>query len=346
MRPVSVFAKGPGSGIEQLEADLRGRWRQATREVMVLLSLHGLTPAQIAELLDCHPATVRRWIGRFNREGVAGLADRPRCGRPRLGGRRLTGRIAALLERPGPWTLLRIRQYLGRPQVSMRTLYRRVRLVAVWRRPKLTARGDPYHDHVVAGIVARLLELPRRAVVLAEDETHLNLLPHVRASWTLRGARPEVLTPGKNRKVTVLGAIEVSTGAWVYRLGRRCAADFIALLDQLLAAFPLAPVIVVICDNDSIHHARTVTAYLKKQPRLELLYARPVQPARQPRRADLGSAEKLRGQHRRDLARPAAADPLLLPRPLTGSDAGHRRALDQPLAAAGLRAELLECRLA
>ena len=26
--------------------------------------------------------------------------------------------------------------------VSMRALYRRVRLVAIWRRPKLTARGD------------------------------------------------------------------------------------------------------------------------------------------------------------------------------------------------------------
>ena len=60
MRPVSVFANGPGSGIEQLEAELRGRWRQATRAVMVLLSLHGLPPAQIAALLDCHPATVRR----------------------------------------------------------------------------------------------------------------------------------------------------------------------------------------------------------------------------------------------------------------------------------------------
>ena len=122
----------------------------------------------------------------------------------------------------------RIRRCLGWPQVSMRTLYRRVRLVAVWRRPKLTARGDPYHDHVVAGIVARLIELPRRAVVLAEDETHLNLLPHVRASWTLRTARPKVSTPGSNRQVTVFGAIEVTTGAWVYRLGRRCAADFIA----------------------------------------------------------------------------------------------------------------------
>ena len=124
---------------------------------------------------------------------------------------------------------------------------------------------------MVAGIVARLLELPRQAVVLAEDETHLNLLPHVRASWTLRGRRPKVLTPGKNRRVTVLGALEVSTGAWVYRLGRRCAADFITLLDQLLAAFPQAPVIAVICDNDSIHHARTVTAYLKENPRLALL---------------------------------------------------------------------------
>jgi transposase len=272
MRPVSVFANGPDAEAERLRAQLRGPWRQAARAVMVLLSLHELPAAQIAELLECHPGTVRRWIARFNGEGVAGLADRPRPGRPRLGGRRLTRRIAALLARPGPWTLPRIRRYLGWPQVSMRTLYRRVRLLAIWRRPKLTARGDPDHDHVVAGVMARLLELPRRAVVLAEDETHLNLLPHVRASWTLRGRRPEVPTPGKNRRVTVLGALEVTTGAWVYRLGKRCAADFIALLDQLLAAFPDAPVIAVICDNDIIHHARKVTRYLDKHPSLELLY--------------------------------------------------------------------------
>ncbi len=126
--------------------------------------------------------------------------------------------------------------------------------MAIWRRPKLTARGDPDHDHAVAQIVARLLEPPRGAVVLAEDETHLNLLPHVRASWTLRGARPEVLTPGTNRKVTVPGAIEVSTGAWAYRLGRRRAADFIAQASPARAAV-----------------------------------RRPVRPERQPGRADLGA---------------------------------------------------------
>jgi transposase len=111
---------------------------------MVLLSLHGLGAGEIAALLERHPSTVRRWIGRFSAEGVAGLADRPRCGRPRLGGRRLGPRITALLQQPGPWTVPRIRRYLGRPALSPRTLYRRVRLAAVWRRPKPTARGDPW----------------------------------------------------------------------------------------------------------------------------------------------------------------------------------------------------------
>ena len=98
---------------ERLRADLRGQWRQAARAVMVLLSLHGLPAAQIAALLDCHPVTVRRWISRLNAEGMAGLADRPRCGRPPLGGRRLARRIAVLLGRPGPWTLSRIWRYRG-----------------------------------------------------------------------------------------------------------------------------------------------------------------------------------------------------------------------------------------
>ena len=35
MRPVSVFANGPCGEIKQLQAALRGRWRQAARAVMV-----------------------------------------------------------------------------------------------------------------------------------------------------------------------------------------------------------------------------------------------------------------------------------------------------------------------
>jgi hypothetical protein len=42
-------------------------------------------------------------------------------------------------------------------------------------------------------------------MVLAEDETHLNLLPHVRASRTLRGMRPKIPTPGKTGRSRCLG---------------------------------------------------------------------------------------------------------------------------------------------
>jgi transposase-like protein len=92
MRPVSVFAKGPGSEIEQLRAQLQGRWRQAARAVMVLLSLHGLPPSQIAKLLDCHPATVRRWISRFNSEGLADRGPCPGSGATWAGRRSARGR--------------------------------------------------------------------------------------------------------------------------------------------------------------------------------------------------------------------------------------------------------------
>ncbi|WP_203880417.1 IS630 family transposase, partial [Planobispora takensis] len=251
MRPAVVFANAPDASIEHLRAALRSQWRQATRAMMVLLSLHGLSAAQIAELLGYDPSTVRRWIERFNRLGPQGLADHPRSGRPPLGGRRLRDRIAALLARPGPWTVARLWRYLQRPGLSRRTLYRRVRQVAIWRRPKLIAKGDPDRWRTVAAIATRLRALPRGAVVWAADETHIHWLAHIRASWTLRNCRPNIATPGKNRQVTVLGALEMTTGRWVYRLGRRCAADFLLLLQQVVAAVPAAPAIVVICDNDS-----------------------------------------------------------------------------------------------
>jgi len=125
-------ANGPASEIEQLKAGLGGKWRQATRAVMVLLSRHELLPTQIATLLDCHPSTVRRRISRFNAEGTAGLAGQPRSGRPPLSGRLLTSRIAALLaqaDRPrrpgsrprgGPVTA----QELNRPARSPRSVSR------------------------------------------------------------------------------------------------------------------------------------------------------------------------------------------------------------------------------
>jgi hypothetical protein len=72
MRPVSVFAKVQPVTLSSWEP-ICGAGGRTRRAVMVLLSLHGLAAAQIAALLDCQLAMVRR----FDREGLAGLADRP-----------------------------------------------------------------------------------------------------------------------------------------------------------------------------------------------------------------------------------------------------------------------------
>jgi hypothetical protein len=58
MRPVCVFAEVPSSVRAQIMDLLHGRWRTATRLMMVVLSTAGISPAQIAVLLDYHPTTV------------------------------------------------------------------------------------------------------------------------------------------------------------------------------------------------------------------------------------------------------------------------------------------------
>jgi hypothetical protein len=55
--------------------------------------------------------------------------------------------------------------------------------VAAWRRPRLIAKGDPDRDQILAELHQQLGDLPEGAVVLAEDETHVNLLPWVRSTW-------------------------------------------------------------------------------------------------------------------------------------------------------------------
>jgi transposase len=272
MRPACVFADIPVGVRAQIMHLLHGRWRTATRLIMVVLSAAGFSPAEIADLLDYNPATVRRWLHRFSTDSIPGLPDRPRPGRPRLGGATLTPRITALLKTPGPWTVRRIWRQLGRPAISLRTVWRRTRQVARWRRPRLLAKGDPHHDQIVARIRRRIARLPAGSVVLAEDEVHLDLLPQVRATWTLRGHRHRVMTPGKNRRATIFGALDVTSGAWWYLFARRSAAGFTAVLEMLLAAYPDAPAVAVICDNDNIHHAGRVEQWIRDHPRLRLIY--------------------------------------------------------------------------
>jgi transposase len=252
---------------------LYGPHRVGARLAMILLSQRGQPASTIADLLGCDPATVRRWIHRYNTHGAAGLADQPRPGRPPLGSPTLGERIRRLLTRPKAWTIGRLWTHLGRPAMSLRTLHRRVREVATWRRPRLVAKGAPDRDQVLATLRHQLAALPTGAVVLAEDETHINLLPWVRATWIAHGQRQRVLTPGTNRRRTIFGAVDLASGRWFYQVAHKAvSATFTAFCEQLLAAYPTAPVVAVVCDNIIIHHSKLVQRWRAAHPRLLVLH--------------------------------------------------------------------------
>jgi transposase len=82
-------------------ADLDRRLRARTTErreherlAMIRAVADGATIPRAAAALGHHPQTVRKFVARFRAEGVAGLADRPRAGRPP----RLTEADLAALE--------------------------------------------------------------------------------------------------------------------------------------------------------------------------------------------------------------------------------------------------------
>jgi transposase len=107
--------------VERLARARTAPARLVERARIVLLSRSGDTVAEIAETLGVCPETVRRWIHRFDRQGVEGLADRPRAGRPPTYTAEEVGEvIATSLTKPSElglpfacWTLDRLAAHLA-----------------------------------------------------------------------------------------------------------------------------------------------------------------------------------------------------------------------------------------
>jgi DNA-binding CsgD family transcriptional regulator len=76
------------SEVEERELRRRaGQYTRSHREVLrakiVLLAAEGLSNAEIARRLDCTEKSVGKWRRRYCQEGISGLDEKPRPGRPR-----------------------------------------------------------------------------------------------------------------------------------------------------------------------------------------------------------------------------------------------------------------------
>lgn len=248
-----------------LEARLRApttEQRQVFRARIVLLAADGRSTRSIARAIGTMPRTVSGWRGRFAREGLAGLEDRPRPGPARKYGAETGRRILAVLDGPPPagfarWTGPLIAQALG--DVHEQQVWR------VLRAHKIDLDGgkswcespDPAFAAKAAEIVGLYLDPPDNAVVLAVDEKpSIQALERAQGYLKLPGGRTLIghgHTYTRHGTTTLFAALEVATGA--VRTGhyrRRRRIEFLDFMNRIVAAYPDRRIHVVL-DNLSTH---------------------------------------------------------------------------------------------
>jgi transposase len=271
-----------------------GDWRMRCKIVRNLA--RGESPATIAAILGCSRSQVYRVAARFLKQGLAGLVDR----REDNGEPKVTEEyewmvlIAVALspqqygyQRP-TWTqelLVLVAEEKTQIRVSTTTMCRLLTRHGVrhgrpkpivecpWSKARKTRRLNE---------IRRLRErlLPGE-VLLYEDEVDIHLNPKIGNDWMLRGQQKTVLTPGKNQKRYLAGALNHATGRLTWVEGtRKTSALVIALVDHLVKrAYSRTRKIHLVLDNFKIHSSRAIeAALLRWGGRVELHFLPPYCP--------------------------------------------------------------------
>jgi len=74
--------------LKEIARKYTSQYRDVIRAKAILYSAEGLDNDEIAARLDTHRQIISKWRKRFYEEGMAGLEERPRRGRPGFSPRR------------------------------------------------------------------------------------------------------------------------------------------------------------------------------------------------------------------------------------------------------------------
>ena len=76
--------------------------RQRQRAQAVLLSAQGYTLDQLSQIVQSDPATISRWLDQWREEGLSGLSDAPKSGRPRKIDAVVEAHLRDIIQNPTP----------------------------------------------------------------------------------------------------------------------------------------------------------------------------------------------------------------------------------------------------
>lgn len=257
-----------------------GSARDARRARIVLLAAEGRPAGEIAEVVGCSVNTAASWRSAYARRGLAGLADRPRSGRPRT--------VDAAKQRLVLWHTLRTPpDDLGVTHWSSRLLAKRVGLhftqvaaiwrhwgIQPWREETFKFSTDPELEAKVEDVVGLYLAPPDNAIVLCVDEkSQIQALERTQPLLPLGLGYVEGVTHDyvRHGTTTLFAALDVANGEVITQCkARHRHQEFLAFLRHIDREVPEELDVHLIVDNYATHKHAKVKAWLARRPRFHL----------------------------------------------------------------------------
>jgi len=248
---------------------------------MVIGLVQGMSVATIQGVLQCSSSQVYRIAHRFLEHGELGLADQREDNGETKVDEAYAAEICTVVAGsprdygyPRPtWTqelLVKVLEKRTGVHVSTTTMSRLLKRLKIrLGRPKPIV-GCPWKKarrmRRLKAIRRLVEELPKDEVVLYVDEVDIHLNPKIGLDWMLPGTQKRVLTPGKNEKRYLAGALNARTGrlTWV-EAEKKNSELFILQLWMLIGRdYPKAKRIHLILDNYRIHSSRQTQLALSR----------------------------------------------------------------------------------
>lgn len=236
--------------------------RYVERAQIILRAAEGTGSKEIARQLRVGPAMVSKWRTRFEREGLSGLHDDHRPGRPpTLDEGEFRTRLLEQLDGSPPagharWDGRLLARALG---VSADRVWRLLRTfgISLKRRRSWCISTDPQFTEKAADVVGLYLAPPENTVVLSFDEKPCIQALERAQGWlkmpdgrALTGFAHEYKRHGTS---TLFAALNVATGQVLGgHFKRKRRVEFLTFMDRLVAAHP-GQELHVILDNLSTH---------------------------------------------------------------------------------------------
>src|SRR3982750_482497 len=248
----------------------------AQRARIVLLAGEGVGTNEIVERVGVSKPTVIAWKKRYAAEGIAGLDDRPKPGRPAQ-----VDEVAVVLTTLAPppaklgvthWSSRLLAEQLGISNVWVAKIWKKWGLQP-WRRETFKFSTDPELEAKSRDVVGLYLPPPDKAVVVSIDEkSQIQALDRTAPILPMRPGLPEKATHDyvRHGTTTLFAALEVATGKVTDACyPRHRHEEFLRFLKHVAKAYPRVPLHIV-CDNYATHKHPAVRDWLARNPRITL----------------------------------------------------------------------------